>query len=223
MATGGLHAGFHINKFLTGIVVVAIAYSLSLRMMAGPNLGLLAVSAEWDAYLAAAPFGATAARMAVLFAVVAGVGLLVVLLLRSRVGLQIRVAGCNPLMANAIDVPVVWAHVAGLGLTNALAAASGALLAVHQGFSDVGLGQGVLVFALASFSIGERLLSERALSLPMFVLAAAVAGSVAYQCIIAWAIGAGLNPIDLKMATGVLVLAVIVMRRKRDGGLGAGT
>jgi len=220
--TGGLHSRFQINKFLTGILVTAIAYSLSLRMMAGPNVGLLEVSASVDALMASAsPFDRDLTRIAVLAIVVAVVGILVVVLLRSRLGLQIRVAGCNPQLARSIDVKVVWSYIIGLGLTNALSAMSGALLAVHQGFSDVGLGQGMLVFALASLSIGERLLSDRKMSLPMFVLAAAVSGSVVYQCLIAWAVGAGLNPIDLKMATGILVLLVIIMRRKHLSALGA--
>lgn len=222
--TGGLHSKYNVNKFLTGIVVTAIAYSLSLRMMDGPNVGLMEVSASVDERLASFPLiGSDFMRTVVLAVVVSAFGLLVVSLLRSRYGLQIRVATCNPKLAESIDIRVVLSYVIGLGIANALSAMSGALLAVHQGFTDVGLGQGMLVFALASLSIGERLLSDRNMGLPMFIFVAAVCGSMVYQCLIAWAVGAGLNPVDLKMATGFLVLLVIVLRRKNLSAFGAGS
>ena len=46
--TGFLHARFKVNKFLAGIIVVAISYSLSLRIMDGPNVGLLRFRSIFD-------------------------------------------------------------------------------------------------------------------------------------------------------------------------------
>src|SRR5690625_6608451 len=45
----------------------------------------------------------------------------------------------------------------GIGLSNGLVALSGALLAQHGGFADVGMGIGMIIIGLASVIIGEAL------------------------------------------------------------------
>lgn len=215
--TGGLHARFRLNKFLTGIIVVAIAYSVSLRLMAGPNIGLLAASTSLDtAVMRWSPLGLDAGKVLGLAVLGGAIGWFMVALVSSRPGLRWRVAGCNPDHARSLGIGLITSSMMGLALTNALAALSGALLAVHQGFADVGLGQGMLIFALASMSIGDRLLSERRFAIPVFVVLSSALGSVTYQCLIAGAVSAGLNPVDLKLITAVLVLVVVVARRKRS-------
>jgi putative ABC transport system permease protein len=99
-----------------------------------------------------------------------------------------------------------------LGITNALAALSGGLLALHQGFADIGLGQGILIVGLASLTVGERLIPETKLPLVAYVLAASVVGGVVYQLLVAFAIRLGLNPIDLKLVTALFVLMLVAMR-----------
>ena len=49
----------------------------------------------------------------------------------------------------------------GVSLANGLVALSGALVAQYQGFADVGMGIGMLVFGLASVIIGETLIGKR--------------------------------------------------------------
>jgi putative tryptophan/tyrosine transport system permease protein len=105
---------------------------------------------------------------------------------------------------------------AGLAITNALVAASGALLAMYQGFSDVGMGQGILILALAGMTIGERVVPDRSLSIPGFVIASAVVGSLIYETVIAYAIRLGLAATDLKLATALFVLVVIAFRMRRS-------
>ena len=52
--------------------------------------------------------------------------------------------------------------VLGLALSNGLIALSGALLAQYQGFADVQMGIGMVVWGLASIIIGEALVGVRA-------------------------------------------------------------
>ena len=214
--TGSLHARFHINKFLAAVIVVSICYSVALRLMGTSNIGLLSSASVFDQLDSwSESFGLHFGKILFLLGIACAIGGGIVLALSSHTGLKLRVAGCNPTYARTLGIGVVASTMVGLAVTNALAALSGALLAVHQGFADVGLGQGVLIFALASMSLGDRLLSERRLSVPIFVVVSSMVGSVVYQYLIALSVSAGLNPVDLKLITAVLVLILVIGRTRR--------
>jgi putative ABC transport system permease protein len=96
--------------------------------------------------------------------------------------------------------------VLGLGISNAFVALSGALVAQDQGFSDIGMGIGMIVAGLAAIIIGETLIGKA--SVQRMTLAAIV-GSVIYKFIIAIGLRLGLAPTDLKMATGAMVILAL--------------
>jgi putative tryptophan/tyrosine transport system permease protein len=220
--TAVLHVKFRINKFLAGILVVAICYSLSLRLMGASNIGLLQFHSvfdslePWDKRLDSEFHLVTLAFLGLLIATGAA---LVFKTLSSAFGMNLRAAGSNPEYARALGIDVLKKLVIGLALTNGLAALSGVLLAMKQGFADVGMGQGILILALAAMTIGERIMPSRSFSMPAFVLISAIFGSVLYQILVSYAVRAGLAPTDLKLATAVLVLLVIALRVSRNGGL----
>jgi putative ABC transport system permease protein len=90
------------------------------------------------------------------------------------------------------------------------------MIAQDQGFSDVGMGIGIIVAGLASIIIGEALIRPVTVIRMTF---AAVMGSVLYRFIIALGMRLGLAPTDLKMATGfmvVLALAIPAMRGEKE-------
>jgi len=213
--TAYIHLRFRLNKFLSGIVVVAITYSLSLRVMGASNIGLLQSASifDWVKPLDGAG-GAVlhAGTILLLLALLTGSVSLLIVGLLSRRGMRLRVAGSNPEYARSLGISVPWNLVFGLALTNALAAVSGVLLSMHQGFADIGMGQGILILALAAMTIGERLLPERNLPFPIFVVGAAILGSILYQLLVSYAITMGLAATDLKMGTAILVLVVVALR-----------
>ncbi|MFC1491627.1 ABC transporter permease [Nitrospinota bacterium] len=217
--TALLHVRFRLNKFLAGIIVIAISYSLSLRVMGAANIGLLQYGSFFEfvepldkmlsgfLHLGTISFLGTVLliSMIVLF-----VGL------SSRMGTRLRVAGSNPEYARTLGISVPLNTIFGLAVFNSLAAFSGVLLAVQQGFADISMGQGVLILALAAMAIGERLLPERRLPYQMFVVLSASLGSILYQVVIAYAIRLGLAPTDLRLATALLVLLVVAISVSRD-------
>jgi putative ABC transport system permease protein len=102
-------------------------------------------------------------------------------------------------------------------LSNGLIAMSGALLTQYQGFADVQMGIGMVVWGLASVIIGEALVGVRDLG---FVIIGADMGSVLFRLIVALALRGGLDPNDLKLVTAgfvfvALVLPGLVQRLKR--------
>ncbi len=214
--TAGLHVRFGVNKFLAGIIIVSIVYSLTLRVMSGPNISLL----QGPSLLAAARsilpdyprFGVLLSLIAAV--VVVGTGLIV--FLGSRAGIALRAAGSNPRFAESVGVHKKGMIVSGLAGCNALGALSGVLQADYQGFADVGSGQGVLVVALAALALGEALVPKQSVRFHQYVVLAAVVGSIGYHLVIAYAVRAGLAPTDLRLATGILVLLVVALRISKD-------
>lgn len=220
--TGFLYVRFKLNKFLAGIIVIAIAYSLSLRIMGASNIGLLQSTSVFDlvdSLNQGIPGHLHLGTILLLAGFIAVGGIALLWALATRRGVRLRVAGSNPEYAKSLGINVPLNMILGLAITNALAAFSGLLLTMHQGFADISMGQGVLILALAAMTIGERLLPEKHLPFHVFVFLAAIVGSVAYQVLVAYAVRAGLAPTDLKLATAIMVLAVVALRVSRNGEL----
>ena len=127
---------------------------------------------------------------------------------RTALGTAMRAAGDNPQMIRALGVNVERYRILGLALSNGLVALSGALLAQYQGFADVQMGIGMVVWGLASVIIGESLIGSRSLGLAIY---GAVAGSVLFRLLVAIALRWGLNPNDLKLVTALFVFAALVL------------
>jgi putative ABC transport system permease protein len=118
-----------------------------------------------------------------------------------------RATGDSPQMIRALGVNVGNMMVAGLALSNGLVALAGSLLAQYQGFADVQMGIGMVVLGLASIIIGEALVGPGHLGL---TLAGAVMGSVLFRLLVAIALRAGLDPVDLKAITAAFVFLALV-------------
>ena len=220
--TGFLYVKFRLNKFLAGIIVVAITYSLSLRIMGASNIGLLQLDSVFDLVdplNKSMPWHLHLGTILMLIGFIVIGGMVLLWALTTYRGVRLRVAGSNPEYAKSLGINVSLNMILGLAITNSLAAFSGLLLTMHQGFADISMGQGVLILALAAMTIGERLLPEKHFPFHLFVFLAAIVGSVAYQILVAYAVRAGLAPTDLKLATAILVLAVVALRVSRNGGL----
>lgn len=222
--TGVLHTRFKINGLLAGILVMTALYSVNLHIMGKSNVPLLAattLSTQTEAVAtqllggrASIPiFGwevATRDAAVLLLALLITLAVAVVLyaFLRTNLGTAMRAAGNNDQMIRALGVNVGNMTILGLALANGLVALAGALLAQYQGFADVQMGIGMVVWGLASVIIGEALVGSGRFG-P--VIAGAVMGSVLFRLLIAIALRAGLNPNDLKLVTALFVFAALVL------------
>ena len=120
---------------------------------------------------------------------------------------MLRAAGDNPQMIRALGVSDQSLLILGLALSNGLIAVSGSLLAQYQGFADVQMGIGMVVWGLASVIIGESLVGAARFGL---LIAGTVLGSLLFRVMIAIALRWGLNPNDLKLITAAFVFAALV-------------
>jgi putative ABC transport system permease protein len=129
---------------------------------------------------------------------------------RTQLGTAMRAGGDTPTMARALGRDTGLLTVAGLAIANALTALAGALIAQYQGFADVQMGLGMIVWGMASVFLGAALVGAVRLG---GALVATVAGSVSFRLLVAAALRAGLDPDWLKAATALVVLAALVAPR----------
>lgn len=225
--TGVIHEKLKVSKLLSGIIVLTMLYSINLRIMGGSNLSLLGedtLFSLWEKidYNLSEKFGwsiMSLGKNSFLLFISLVTAFISFFILKSRVGLRLQAAGSNRVFTDRMGFRSQLYIIVTLAGTNLLSSFSGGLLAMHQGFADVAIGQGVLIISLASLAVGEKtagLINWKS-RIP-FLIISAFLGSIIYQTLIAGAIRAGLAASDLKIATAILVLLAVAFHfyRKRD-------
>ena len=134
------------------------------------------------------------------------VAVLLVVFLKTRLGLSIRATGDNPDMVRASSINTGFTITIGLCMSNAMTALSGAVLAQYQKTADINLGTGMVIIGLASLIIGETLLPKGKLWMKAL---GAVAGSIVYRFIIAIALRLDLPSECLKLISATIVALAI--------------
>lgn len=203
--TGLLNTRLKINSLLAGILMMTILYSVNLRIMGRSNIQLLTVNTILTP-LENLEVSRFVPIILFFFVVTFSVKFLTDIFFHTEIGFAMRATGDNEQMIRTLGVNTDNMTVLGLGISNAFVALSGALVAQDQGFSDIGMGIGMIVAGLAAIIIGETLIGKA--SVQRMTLAAIV-GSVIYKFIIAIGLRLGLAPTDLKMATGAMVILAL--------------
>src|SRR5499426_3590450 len=222
--TGILNTYFKIQALLAGILVMTALYSINLHIMGKSNVPLLSETtlATYAEHVGTGVMqGAAnlnvfgwevgtrdAAVLVLIFLVIAVVGGLLYTFFRTNMGTAMRATGDNAQMIRALGVNVGNMTIVGLALANGLIALAGALLAQYQGFADVQMGIGMVVWGLASVIIGEALIGTQTLGL---TITGAVMGSVLFRLLVAIALRAGLDPNDLKLITAIFVFGALIL------------
>jgi putative ABC transport system permease protein len=210
LVTAWLSTHLRMLNLLAGIITMTALYSINIRIMGRPNIALLGektLMTEWFLWLS--QFANNHALTLLVLAVVFYV--LTFLFLNTRLGLAVRATGSNARMGRAQginDNAMVWL---GLSLSNGLVALAGALFAQVQGFADVSMGVGTIVFGLAAVIIGEALLPTRSIRQ---ALIACLLGAIIYRLVIAAALNIGdlgLQASDLNLVTALLVACAMFL------------
>ncbi|OCP19316.1 MULTISPECIES: ABC transporter permease [unclassified Ensifer] len=205
--TAFIHLRFRIHTLLAGILMMTMLYSINLRIMGRSNLSVFGAPTVFDWAPGLQP-GFPASKI-----VVAGLIALVVFFLlyhffRTEKGTAVRAVGANPDMAEAQGINVWLATIGGVGLAGAFSAGSGALMVQSQGFADVNMGLGILINGLAALMIGEAIVGKQSV---LRQLAAPFVGAIVYYQLVSLCLAAGMPPPDLKLATGLFVLAMLAL------------
>jgi putative ABC transport system permease protein len=209
IVTALLNVKLKILHLLASILTMIALYSINLRIMGGPNKALLGVETLLT------PLDSLSIPYYILYPLAFGILafillLLLVLFLKTELGLAMRATGSNPRMAKANGVNTQAMIILGMAVSNAFVALAGALFAQSQGSADVTMGVGVIVIGLASVIGGEAIFSTK--NIFLWALACVI-GSLLYRLVIAFALNGellGLKAQDLNLITAVLVTLAIV-------------
>ena len=135
----------------------------------------------------------------------------------TELGSSIRATGNSEQMARSLGINTDTMKLLGLMISNGLVGLSGGLYALYGQATDVRVGTGAIVIALASIVIGEVVISGKKSGFALR-LASIVIGSIIYRIIVALVLQMGLNTDDLKLLTAILVgiaLTIPIMLSKR--------
>ena len=202
--TAVLQTRFRIPSILAGIITDTGLYTVNLAVMGfSSNVNLLKKA---TLFTDVKPFLGPCYRLIPSAAVALLIAGLMILFLKTRLGLSIRATGDNPDMVRASSINTAFTVTVGLCIANALTALSGALLAQYQKSADINLGTGMVIIGLASLIIGEALLPKGRLWLKVL---GAILGSVVYRFIIAMALRIDLPTECLKLVSAVIVALAI--------------
>jgi putative ABC transport system permease protein len=218
LATALIHTKLKINNIIAGIIVMTALYTVNLRVMGKANTPLLATPTVFgDIVTGLNRFGLQLTENAATTIPIAGVilataSLLLVWFFHTDLGLVVRATGQNETMTLSLGVDVDRTKMVGLALSNGFIALSGALVAQNHGFADIGMGIGILVTGAAAVLIGEAIFGDRTVAVWVF---AAIVGVVLYRLLVALALRLGMEPIDLRLITALLLLLALAVPQWR--------
>lgn len=225
--TGILHTKGKVNALLSGILMMIALYSINLRIMGKPNLSLsreptlkkqfidiwekTGIDGVMNNALTAMGLERLPSTWGVIFIMIVLILIIkfaIDYFLKTEVGLALRATGNNQTMSRSFSANTDTLIILGLGISNGLVALSGSLITQHGGFTDVGMGIGMIIIGLASVIIGEALFGVKTVAKATM---AVILGAVIYRIVVALALRVGfLETGDMKLITAVLVIAALV-------------
>ena len=214
--TGILSTKLGILHLLASILTMIALYSINLRIMGRPNISLLGKSTILEPLTNVGIGMFNAAPL--LFGILSCIALLLLFwFLSTAFGLAMQATGVNRQMITSQGVNTDRVIILTVGLSNGLAAVSGALLCQSQGAADVNMGVGTIVAGLASVIVGETLFGCHTIGR---ALLAALLGSLIYRLTIALALSLKLGqfsftPSDLNLLTALLVVGALTLPKLR--------
>lgn len=217
VVTGVLHTKGRIDGLLAGILTMIALWSVNLRIMglakedatSTSNLPLMRVETVFTPLDEAEILGTWQSMIYIGLAVLI-LKFIVDWFLSTNQGLAIQATGDNGPMIRSFGVSTDRTTILTLGLSNALVAMCGALVAQYTGFADISMGVGLILVGLASVILGQAIVGQR------FIWQATLAvvfGAVLYRFIIFAALQIGLDPNDMKFITAALVVAALLLPR----------
>jgi len=210
LATSLLNTKLRINALLSGILMMVALYSINLMVMGRSNIPLLRQVTVFDHVSQFFRIESNTV-LSIVFMVILTTVVLAILnwFLRTEVGLALRATGENEQMVRGLGGDTDMTTILGVSISNGLVALSGALIAQNQGFSDVGMGIGMIVMGLASVIIGEGLFRPRGVTAVLF---AVVGGTFAYRLFLGIALRYNwVSPSNLKLITALLVITALAI------------
>jgi len=209
LGTSLLNTKLRINALLAGILMMVALYSINLMIMGRANIPLLREVTIFEQVAQFFNVSKTIILSIVSMVILAAVILAILnWFLHTEIGLALRSTGENQQMVRGLGGDTDMTTILGVSISNGLVALSGAVIAQNQGFSDVGMGIGMIILGLASVIIGEGIFRPKNITT---ILLAVMGGAFLYRLFISVALRLGLPPTNLKLITAVLVIIALAI------------
>jgi putative ABC transport system permease protein len=209
--TGIIHTKLKINALLAGILVMYGLYSINLTILGRSNLPLLSLPTLFSAVNVITDINQNSLMILIAFVLI--VTLIIGYLLKTDFGIAMRATGNSEPMIRALGVNTDMMKIIGLAIANALTALSGYLVVQQQGFADINMGIGIVIFGLGSVIIAESVINRLHITSVWLSLILVMAGAVIFQFVLAITLNIGVNPNMLKGVTAVFVLLIVGLPR----------
>ncbi|MCR5278171.1 MAG: ABC transporter permease [Lachnospiraceae bacterium] len=208
LLTAFLQTKLGIDSLLAGIVVNTGLYSINIAIMGSSLLNLnttvTVFSMFKDLLKGTALENWYTAIIAFIFVALSVT--VIVLFLKTRLGLAIRATGDNPRMVQSSSIDPHMTTIVGLVFANAFTGLSGCLLAQSQKGVNIDIGQGMLTVALASLLIGNTVIRRGgSIAKPL----SAVLGAVIFRLVYTVALRLHMPAYMLKLISSVIVVIAI--------------
>lgn len=218
LVTSVLYTKLRVPDLLAGILMMTMLYSINLRVMSNrANVSFLRLSTTFSKLtdfvqnnFPSIP-GETGILVFLLIFILV-FKFILDLFFHTDLGLTMGALGSNQQMIISQGVNPQIVRGIGVCVGDGLAAVSGAMAAMYNGFADVGSGTGVIVSGLASLMIGEFIIRSNKIA---WITLRVIIGSIVYRGLMFAArryghfINLGAN--DLKLITGLLIIICLII------------
>jgi putative ABC transport system permease protein len=201
----------NLSMVLTSITVSLGLYSVALFIMGQPNVAVIGHQTifTWFGELIGRGPRDTVTIVALSGMIVVAVYMLVGQFLKTELGLAMRASGVNPQMATTVGISPGLMLMVAVILGNALAGMSGALLTQQQGFADVSMGVGIILFGITAVLLGE--VATGGYRPGTVWVWPVLLGALLYRSLLAAAFRAGVPPQFFQGMTAVIVLGSVAI------------
>lgn len=200
--TGVINVKLRITNLLSGILVMIGLYSVNLRIMGKSNIHL---------FNSTTIFNSSLSSILIILIFVLLIKFILDYLLITKFGFILIASGDNPKLVTSLGINKGNIKILGLMISNGFVALSGSILAQYQGFSDVGMGTGIIVSGLASIILGQAIFRKIRILKPTTIV---IAGSLLYRVSISFALKLGFPATDLKLITVLIIIFALSLRHK---------
>ena len=201
LATGLLYTKLKLNNLISGIVVVTALFSINLKI-ASSNLPLLHVTTLFD-YLEDTV--GSMKFLGILVPIVSFVIIGITWLLKTEIGFLLFAVGTNPQMLINLGKNVHIYKIAGLILSNMLAALAGALFVQYVGYFSIWANVGILITALAGLILADTINSNFGWAI--------IGGALFYQIVVATTFELQIDQDWNKLITALLIIGLIIVKQ----------
>ena len=207
--TALLQTKLGVESLLAGIIVNTGLYSINIAVMGGSSLLNMnkteTVFTMMKSVLSGTPLSGQFDLVVAGIAVVLVIAVLV-LFLKTRLGLAIRATGNNADMVRSSSINPVFTTIVGLCVSNSFTALSGCLLAQSQKSVDINIGTGMVTIALASLLIGGTVMGRGGILIRAVGM---VVGAFIFRLVYTVALRLNMPAFMLKLVSSIIVVIAI--------------